>query len=93
MPHLNPRRHWRDHPAAFISQKQQYADEQALVFHDIDYIMITIRLLMKDYVHLAQRLVPIGRQMDLTISETAELLKRKTRAFGEEEIRAKFGRV
>lgn len=52
--------------------------------------MITVRLLMKDYAHLARCLVPIGAQIDLTLDERAEMLRRHTRRFGEEEIRVKF---
>ncbi|KAH6842783.1 fatty acid desaturase [Chaetomium sp. MPI-CAGE-AT-0009] len=88
--HLNPRRHWRHHPVAFLRQKETYAAEKALVFHNIDYLMITVRLLMKDYAHLARCLVPIGPQIDLSVAERAEMLRRCTRRFGEEEIRVKF---
>ncbi|KAF2433692.1 hypothetical protein EJ08DRAFT_37493 [Tothia fuscella] len=89
--HLNPRRHWRDHPVSFIKQKERYADEHALVFRNIDYIMITIRLLRKEYEYLARCLVPIGEQIDMTLEDKAEMLRRKTRKFSEEEIKEKFG--
>ncbi|KAI5796195.1 fatty acid desaturase-domain-containing protein [Pyronema domesticum] len=36
--HLNPLRHWRDHPVALIKAKKQYADGRALTFADIDYL-------------------------------------------------------
>ncbi|RAH79794.1 hypothetical protein BO86DRAFT_449429 [Aspergillus japonicus CBS 114.51] len=88
--HLNPRRHWRDHPVAFLRQHRRYAAEQALVFRNIDYIMITIRLLRKDYLHLAKCLVPMGEQIGMTLEEKAEMLRRKTRRFSEEEIASKF---
>jgi hypothetical protein len=52
--------------------------------------MITVRLLMKDYVHLARCLVPIGDQMDMTLEEKAEMLRRHARKFSEEEIKEKF---
>ena len=45
--HLNPRRHWRDHPISFLEQKLTYASEGALVFHNIDYLMITFKLTTK----------------------------------------------
>jgi hypothetical protein len=75
-----------------LKQKETYANEKALVFHNIDYLMITVRLLMKDYMHLAKCLVPIGDQMDMTLEERAAMLRRHTRRFTEEEIREKFGR-
>ena len=90
--HLNPLRHWRDHPVSFVKQKQTYAQEQALVFHNIDYVMITVKLLQKDYMHLARCMVPIGEQINMSLEERAALLKRKTRKFTEEEIRRKFGK-
>ncbi|KAG6301616.1 hypothetical protein E4U09_004915 [Claviceps aff. purpurea] len=88
--HLNPLRHWRDHPISFMEQKHTYAKEGALVFHNIDYLMITFRLLAKDYGHLAKCLVPIGDQIKLTMDERVQLLKKSTRKFSEEEIAQKF---
>ncbi|GJC95997.1 fatty acid desaturase [Colletotrichum higginsianum] len=88
--HLNPRRHWRDHPTSFLQQKKTYIREKALVFHDIDYLMVTVRLLRKDYMHLARRLVPVGEQIGMTIEERAAMLQRHTRRFSEAEIRDKF---
>ena len=41
--------------------------------------------------HLAKQLVPIGNQIGMTQAELAEMLKKKTRRFSEEDIRAKFG--
>ncbi|KAH8898080.1 hypothetical protein GQ53DRAFT_636321 [Thozetella sp. PMI_491] len=88
--HLNPLRHWRDHPVSFLHQKETYAKENALVFHNIDYIMITVKLMQRDYEHLAKCLVPIGEQINMTLEERVTLLKRHTRKFSEEEIKQKF---
>jgi hypothetical protein len=90
--HLNPLRHWRDHPVAFLSQKKQYSDEHALVFYNIDYMMLTINLLRKNYDHVARCLVPMGAQMKLTHDERVAMLKRKTRKFSEREIAEKWGK-
>ncbi|EKD17679.1 uncharacterized protein L3040_003561 [Drepanopeziza brunnea f. sp. 'multigermtubi'] len=90
--HLNPRRHWRDHPHAFLSAKDRYSKEGALVFHNIDYLEITFRLLTKNYMRLAQQLVPIGDQIGMSQAEIAEMLRKKTRRFTEKEIRTKFGK-
>lgn len=92
--HLNPRRHWRDHPLAFVTAKPQYRDGRALVFHNIDYIMMTVTLLRKDYAHLAACLVPIGAdQIGMSQAELADLLRAKTRRFSEKEILKKFGKL
>jgi len=88
--HLNPRRHWREHPIAFIRQKRTYAQENALVFHNIDYIMITVKLLQKDYAHLARCLVPIGDQIHMSLEERAAMLRSKTKRFTEDQVREKF---
>lgn len=60
------------------------------MFHDIDYLMITARLLMKDYRHLSRCMVPIGSQIALTMDERMDLLRQHTRRFSEEEIKRKF---
>lgn len=89
--HLNPLRHWREHPVAFLKAKHTYAANEALVFHDIDYLMMTIKLLTKDYAHLARCMVPIGeRQIRMSMEDRIAMLKRHTTAFTEEEIKAKF---
>lgn len=79
--HLNPRRHWRDHPAAFVKGKDRYAKEKALVFRNIDYIFITVHLLRKDYTHLAKCLVPIGDQVNMTLEQRVAMLHSRTRRF------------
>lgn len=92
--HLNPLRHWREHPVAFLKAKHTYAANGALVFHNIDYLMMTFSLLRKDYAHLAKCMVPIGeRQIRMTMDERIAMLKRHTTPFTEEEIRAKFGKA
>jgi len=55
--------------------------------------MITIKLMQKDYLHLAKCLVPIGAQIDMTLEERAALLRRHTRKFSEEEIKQKFAKT
>lgn len=89
--HLNPRRHWREQPLHFLQSKQAYAEGRALVFHNIDYLMMTYKLITKDYMHLANCLVPIGDQIGMSQKEIADMLRTKTRAFSEDEISEKFG--
>jgi len=73
-----------------MQQKHFYAEGKALVFHDIDFLMITIRLIRKDYNYLADHLVPIGEQKSMDKAELAAMLRTKTRALSDEEIRLKF---
>ncbi|KAL4915505.1 hypothetical protein BDW62DRAFT_188352 [Aspergillus aurantiobrunneus] len=88
--HLNPLRHWREHPVSLLQQKERYAEEHALVFRNVDYIMITVRLMRKDYKYLAKCLVPIGDQVEMTMDERAEMLRTKTRRFSELDVKSKF---
>ncbi|KAH9845436.1 acylamide-delta3(E)-desaturase [Teratosphaeria destructans] len=84
---------WGQHalqPVAFTQQRQLYADGKALVFHDIDFFMMTVKLLSKDYGYLADHLVPIGDQVNMSKTEIADMLRTKTRKFTEEEIMHKF---
>ena len=74
----------------FLESKAAYRDGRALVFHNIDYLMMTLKLVQKDYAHLARCLVPLGEQVDMSMEERAEMLRSKTRRFTEEEIEAKF---
>ncbi|KAI1399486.1 hypothetical protein F4819DRAFT_497960 [Hypoxylon fuscum] len=92
--HLNPRRHWREHPVHFLANKGTYSAEHALVFHDIDYLEISVRLLLHHYDHLARCLVPIGeRQIAMTMAQRAAMLRGCTRRFSEDEIAEKFSRA
>lgn len=91
--HLNPRRHWRDHPTAFTKDKHRYVAGRALVFHNIDCIMMTVTLLRKDYMHLASCLVPTGEQIGMSQQEIADMLRTKTRRVTEEAIMKKYGRL
>jgi hypothetical protein len=61
------------------------------VFHNIDYLMITVRLLMKDYTTLAKALIPINAgQMAMTMEEREIFLRAHTQRFTEKEIDSKF---
>lgn len=55
--------------------------------------MMSIKLLQKDYMHLAKCMVPIGeKQIRMTLEERAAMLRRHTVAFTEEDIQAKYGK-
>lgn len=88
--HLNAKRHWSEHPVAFVKTKERYQSEGALTFKDIDYIMITVRVLTKNYDCLAKHLVPMGKQIGMTHQEKMDMLRTKTRKFSADEIREKY---
>lgn len=74
----------------FLESKAAYRDGRALVFHNIDYLMMTLKLMQKDYLYLANCLVPMGDQIGMSQQELADMLRTKTRRFTEAEIEAKF---
>lgn len=88
--HLNPLRHWRDHPLSFLKAKEQYRNGRALVLRNIDDLEITYRLMKKEYDHLARCLIPIGDQIDMSLNEVADLLRTKTLKFTEADIQKKY---
>ena len=52
--------------------------------------MMTYRILIKDYLYLADCVVPIGDQIGMSKQELADMLRTKTRRFSEEEIQEKY---
>ena len=52
--------------------------------------MMTYRILTKDYLYLADCMVPIGDQIGMSKQEIADMLRTKTRKFSEEEIQEKY---
>lgn len=74
----------------FIQSKEAYRKGRALVFHNIDYLMLTVKVLQKDYMHLASCLVPMGDQVGMTRQELADMLRTKTRMFTQDDIDKKF---
>lgn len=66
---------------ALAKQKDRYAEERALVFRNVDFIFITIKLMQKDYMYLAKCLIPMGGQVNMTLEQRAEMLRSRTRRF------------
>ena len=52
--------------------------------------MMTYRILTKDYLYLADCVVPMGDQIGMSKQELADMLRTKTRRFSEEEIQEKY---
>ena len=78
-------------PVCAVCTEQADTCDHGQVLHNIDYLMITVRLLMKDYATLARCMVPInGEQMAMTMADREAFLKEHTRPFTEKEIAQKF---
>lgn len=52
--------------------------------------MMTFRILRKDYLYLADCMVPMGDQIGMSKQDIADMLREKTRRFTEEEIQEKY---
>ena len=78
---------------AFTKAKSDYINGRALVFKNIDYILMIVTLLRKDYMKLASCMVPIGDQISMSQVEIANMLRLKTKKFSEDEILRRFGRL
>jgi hypothetical protein len=77
----------------FLQSKEKYTAGRALVFTNIDYLMLTYTLMRRDYAHLAKCFVPIGEEqirMAQTPGAVEAMLRTKTKKFTEEDIRKKF---
>jgi hypothetical protein len=77
----------------FLQSKAKYTAGRALVFTNIDYLMLTLTLMRRDYAHLATCFVPIGEEqirLAQTPGAVEAMLRTKTRKFTEEDIRRKF---
>ncbi|KAI8912736.1 hypothetical protein EDD86DRAFT_188416 [Gorgonomyces haynaldii] len=63
--HLNPVRHWQDHPEHFISSLQKFKDERVVIFEKLDFFMVTMLLLTKQHRYLAKCLLSLpGASLD-----------------------------
>lgn len=51
---------------------------------------MTFRILRKDYLYLADCMVPMGDQIGMSKQDIADMLREKTRRFTEEEIQEKY---
>jgi fatty acid desaturase len=58
--HLKPHLHWTEMPKDFLANKDNYADQKALVFESIDYNGIWALLMTKRYDKLANYLVNVN---------------------------------
>jgi len=64
--HLNAGRHWTDMPRDFFANKNYYFENKSVVFKKIDYQMIWVHLMFKNYKKLAQYLVDLDEHPQST---------------------------
>jgi len=80
--HLKPTLHWTEHPYSFMSNRNAYAENKAVVFEGLDYARIFIYLMRKRYDLLAKNFVNINNTFK-SDEEVIDLLKERTKKFDE----------
>ncbi len=78
--HLHPGMHWTDMPHDFLENKDQYAEEDAIVFEGIDFHIVWLYLMFKRYDLLAKHFVNLNERYQ-SKEEVIEMLKQRTRRF------------
>ncbi|KAJ3394480.1 hypothetical protein HDU92_006865 [Lobulomyces angularis] len=96
--HLNPIRHWADHPGNLVEQKQKYHDKGTIIFNNLDFHLVWVALMLKDYKTLSKSYVNLN-SAGLEIEKSEEdlikienLLRRRTKRFTQQEIIKYYGK-
>lgn len=75
--HIKPSLHWTEHPNHLLNNKQEYADNGAIVFEGIEFGGVWLALMKKDYEKLASHVVNING-MYKNNDEIIAVLKKRT---------------
>lgn len=86
--HLNPIRHWQDHPEHFVDNAATFRDSRVIIFRNIDYWGIFCMLMVQNYDVLAAKFVDLTGKM--TLEEKKMYLKERTRRLSEKEIQLSY---
>lgn len=86
--HLNPIRHWQDHPDAFLKNVDTYNKQRVIVFRGIDYMGLWILLMIKDYDSMATAFVDFSGTMKH--DDKKAFLKARTKRLSPEQISAAY---
>jgi fatty acid desaturase len=75
--HISPGRHWSEMPADFQKNLNQYRDQDAMVFHTLDYQALWFLLMLKRYDLMAKYFVDL-RDHKRSLEEVAALIEQRT---------------
>ncbi|KAI9175797.1 hypothetical protein H9P43_006161 [Blastocladiella emersonii ATCC 22665] len=85
--HLNPRRHWADHPGNLVACADDYAKHGTIVFKGIDFHVTWFFLMTKNYRALARAYVHLDTSTERPSDETiAAMLRERTKIMSAEDI-------
>ena len=76
--HIRPSLHWTEHPNHLLDNKQEYADNGAIVFEGIEFGGVWFYLMKKDYEKLASHVVNINNMYE-SKEEIISILKHRTK--------------
>jgi hypothetical protein len=85
--HLNPIRHWQDHPEYFLASVDTFNKQRVIIFTGCDYFEIWFRLMIKDFDWMAKRLLTLG---EATLLEKKEFLKARVKRLNALEMKQSF---
>jgi hypothetical protein len=89
--HLNPRRHWADHPSNLVNCLEEYAKNGTLVFRGIDFHICWFYLMTKNYAALADAFVHLDKNTPRPpASEIVQMLRRRVARMPDEVIDAYY---
>ncbi|ORZ36640.1 hypothetical protein BCR44DRAFT_131530 [Catenaria anguillulae PL171] len=92
--HLNPRRHWADHPGNLVACADDYAKHGTLVFTGIDFHVTWFYLMTKNYKALAQAYVHLDNDKPRpSDEEIMAMLKSRTKQMTQEEVDAYYSQT
>lgn len=77
--HVKQNRHWTEMPKDFLDNLEKYQREGCVVFHGVDFFMVSVLLWTRQYGFLARRFVRLPGDTR-TDAEVVDFLKARTRA-------------
>lgn len=89
--HLNPIRHWQDHPEHLLENIEKFKQEKVVIFQGIDYWGIWCMLMIKNYDALASKYVDLTGEM--TYEDKKAYLKARTRRLTSQQVLANYPKV
>lgn len=87
--HLNPIRHWQDHPESLVHALDQYKNQNVTIFQGLDFFMVWGLLMLRQYNFLAHRLVCFEEK---NIPERVRWMKDRLKRLSKEDIKLSFGK-
>lgn len=81
--HVKQNRHWTEMPKDFLDNLERYRKEQCVVFHGVDFFMVSVLLWTRQYGFLTKRFVRMPGD-ERTDAEIMAFLKSRTRAIADD---------